>query len=245
MTYDMWMHGGWANQRDPGFREMVPRFVLAIILAALSLWLCRLALVLLSNMSCYIASSLEVGVWGIIMAIIDLVVGVLLLAYMPVGKIPVLGIYMLLVLFIIMLVCTWFFLMYFFKVLLQMLLRLCLLAVLIVLSPLAFMLMATPDTESWTRRWLSTFVPTCVSQAVQLVVLFVGFSMLKWWNLDVTIMLNVVVGYIAGTAIVYLASQVPALLDRWLGAAYTGGGSAVEKGFGLLSGIAKQLAGIR
>ena len=231
MTYDMWLHGGWTSQRDPGFREMVPRFILAIILSAASLWICRLVLVLISHISCYISRSLDVGVWEVVAAF---VISLLLYLTLVVAGVAAGGIAGLFVMLAFLLVLCGFFLVIFGKLIFQLILRLALLSVLVVLSPLAFMLLATPDTEGQFKKWLDMFVTTMVTQSVQLITLFVGFEVFEYYTIgDGGIgfgdLFTQIVGMIMALSVLYLATVVPTLMDRWLGREFSSGGQVVEQ----------------
>ena len=231
MTYDMWLHGGWTNQRDPGFREMVPRFIIAIILSAASLWICRLVIVLASNVSCYVSKTLDVSLWqlvlGFFLALIPFIAKAAAAAFAATH--PALIIAILLVLLGAVLGILTGFAIIFGKLLFQLILRLALLSVLVVLSPLAFMMLASPDTEGQFKKWLDMFVVTMVTQSIQLIVLFVGFKMFGMAMKPFDgVSGGGLVGFIMVIAILYLATQVPALLDRYLGRDFSGGGSVVE-----------------
>ena len=53
MTYDIWIE----PQPAVGFRQLVPRFLLAIALAAGSLYISQLVLILASDVTCFVAQS--------------------------------------------------------------------------------------------------------------------------------------------------------------------------------------------
>ena len=231
MTYDMWMHGGWANQRDPGFREAVPRFFLALILAAASLLLCRLVLILVSNISCYVSKSAEVGLWNILGWFLGLVVAAILAA---VGKAVLAAFYsgpgaiaVFIALLGLILMLIGFFLTMFSKVLLQLLIRVALLAVLIVLSPLAFVLMATPDTEQWTHKWVGMFVTMSIMQTLQLLTLYLAAKVYSLFAIAGSGSgIPLFTGLVVGIVILYLVSKIPEILDRYLGRDVVSGGAA-------------------
>ena len=62
----------------------------------------------------------------------------------------------------------------------QMLMRLALLDVLIVLSPVMVLLWVLPQTQGWTRWWAHLFGITVFQQAVQMVVLRLGAALLVY-----------------------------------------------------------------
>ena len=238
MTYDMWMHGGWANQRDPGFREAVPRFFLALILAASSLLLCRLALILISNVSCYVAKSSGVGIWSLLLwfmvlagaAIVAVVGKSMATAGMLFagsgGTLAPVALAILVAALGLVIMIIGFFLTMFARVMLQLLIRLAMLAVLIVLSPLAFIMMATPDTEGWTKRWLSMFTTMAVTQTLQLVVLYLAVKVFNIGSVVAPGGIPMWTGLVVGIVILYLVGKIPEILDRYLGQAIVSGGSA-------------------
>ena len=249
MTYDMWMHGGWANQRDPGFREAVPRFFIALILAAFSLMLCRLVLILVSNISCYVAKSSEVGIWTVLLgflilavAAIAMVVGkALLVAGVSGGLLaPAMLAVVVAVLGLIIMVVG-FFMMMFGRVMLQLLIRLAMLAVLITLSPLAFILMASPDTEDWTKKWIGMFVTMSVTQTLQLLTLYLSAKVFNFGSVVGSGGVPMWTGLVMGIVILYLVSKIPEILDRYLGQAIVSGGSAPGMIPGAIGGASKGL----
>ena len=62
MTYDIWLD----PQPATGFRELVPRFLLSVALAAGSLVICRMVLVLASDLTCFVAQYTGMSMWGVI-----------------------------------------------------------------------------------------------------------------------------------------------------------------------------------
>ena len=60
MTYDVWLD----PQPAVGVREMVPRFLLAVVLMAGSLAICEVALVLASDLTCVVAQATGMTMWG-------------------------------------------------------------------------------------------------------------------------------------------------------------------------------------
>ena len=62
MTYDVWLD----PQPSIGFRELVPRFLLAAALAVSSLIICRMVLVVASDLTCFVAQTTNMTMWGVI-----------------------------------------------------------------------------------------------------------------------------------------------------------------------------------
>ena len=60
MTYDVWLD----PQPSTGFRELVPRFLLSAALTAGSLLICRMVLVLASDLTCFVAQYTGMSMWG-------------------------------------------------------------------------------------------------------------------------------------------------------------------------------------
>ena len=71
MTYDVWLD----PQPSVGFRELVPRFLLAAALAASSLIICRMVLVAASDLTCFVAQSTHMTMWGVIDSTFGALVG--------------------------------------------------------------------------------------------------------------------------------------------------------------------------
>ena len=236
MTYDMWMHGGWANQRDPGFREAVPRFFLALLLAAASLLLCRLFLILISNVSCYVAQSSGVGIWTVLGGFLYLLFAAILTIILKGSATAVLAastvvlsavaLAILVAMLSLIIMLVGFFLMLFARVLLQLLIRVAMLAVLIVISPLAFVLMATPDTEQWTHKWLGMFSTMAITQTLQLTTLYLAAKVFDYDSVSAPNGIPMWTGLIVGIVILYMVGKIPEILDRYLGQAVVSGGSA-------------------
>ena len=238
MTWDIWLHGGWANQRDPGFAEMVPRFLLAIILAAASFWICQLVIVLITHISCFVHETLDVSIWQVL-NVFFISFGLLLVVTIG-GAIATiltkgLGLVIVLVLVPIATAILSFFVVVTAKILFQMILRLALIMVLIILSPLAFMFLALPDTEGYFRKWMKIFVAMLVTQTLQLIVLYVSFR-LFYFSVDIIDGNFDVIGIVISIAVLYLTTKMPELMDRELGMAYSSGGQVVEN---MVSGISK------
>lgn len=179
MTYDIWVE----PRPDFGLREAVPRFLIATTLAAGSLYLCQLALVLTADLTCYVSERTSITMWSFVVDVVfrfgegtlEMIknsfpnfeaaggVKALLLRVwfiLSVGGLALVAFFFLL----IMMLKLWFI----------MLTRLALLAVLIVFSPLAFAMYASPTTAHWTKRWITLFLGTALQQAVMLVVIYIG-----------------------------------------------------------------------
>ena len=179
MTYDMWL-----NPRPVvGFRELIPRYVLAVLLAAMSLFLCKWVLILSSDLTCFVAQTTGMTMWGVVgksflliaegfFGFHETLLGSSGLPQSPGDAIR----NMLLVLAVgfIVLVLLIFILILFIMLCLKMLMRLVLLAVCVALSPIAFAFLASDATEHWTKKWVSIFLGAAFQQAVMLIVIYLG-----------------------------------------------------------------------
>ena len=216
MTYDIWLD----PQPAIGFRELVPRFLLAILLAAASLVICRIVLVIASDLTCFVAQMTGMSMWGSVgytfggilegyIAWVTSLVSDLTLTELIKAAIitAVSGIF---VVFIVI-----FILYLFVKVFLAMLMRLPLLAVLIVFSPLAFAFYASDSTSHWTKKWISIFLGTTFQQVVVLMVLFIGSNLLYHalsGAMDSTFG-NLVTGLLMSLLVLALADKVPSIVN--------------------------------
>ena len=62
MTYDVWLE----PRPSVGFRELVPRFLLAVALAAGSLYIAQFVLILASDLTCFVAQVTGMTMWGLV-----------------------------------------------------------------------------------------------------------------------------------------------------------------------------------
>lgn len=92
----------------------------------------------------------------------------------------------------------------------QMLMRLALLAMLIVLGPIAALLWVLPQTQQWTRWWTDLFVITVFQQAVQVMVLALGTALMV--ELTPGSLSNALLTMLLGLAVCWLTLKVPSLL---------------------------------
>ena len=92
----------------------------------------------------------------------------------------------------------------------QMLMRLALLAMLIVLGPIAALLWVLPQTQQWTRWWTDLFVITVFQQAVQVMVLALGTALMV--ELTPGSASNALLTMLLGLAVCWLTLKVPSLL---------------------------------
>ena len=217
MTYDVWLD----PQPSVGFRELVPRFLLAAALAASSLIICRMVLVAASDLTCFVAQSTHMTMWGVIDSTFGTLVGGFTSWYQ--GAVAedasflqrlnndvtlfIMGALVLVVLFFIMIL--------FLKVLLSMLLRVALLAILISLSPLAFAFYASDATSHWTKKWVTLFLGTTFQQVIVLVVIYLGISIMDaYFGSGVKSgVVGMLVGMLMALATLSLATTIPEIVN--------------------------------
>ena len=169
-------------------RTILPRFALALLLAAASLLICRVVLTLASDVTCYVSHATGMTFWGFLGGIVlpaiwgflNIFVTSVLTPYSfsfaVAGPIAV-------VFLAFLLIMLW----YLGKVLIGMVMRILLLMILAGLSPVAMAMYASPSTEHWTKKWVSLFLGAAFQQVVVLMVLFcgagIGMTLLDWnWN---------------------------------------------------------------
>lgn len=99
--------------------------------------------------------------------------------------------------------------------LLQMLMRLALIDVLLVVSPLGLLCWVLPQTQSWARLWSSTFFGAVFTQFVQVLALKLGGSLLT----ELTPMAAdaALLALFLGVAVLLLTMKIPGLMRNHLG----------------------------
>jgi len=98
----------------------------------------------------------------------------------------------------------------------QMLVRLALLFLLIVLTPLGLLCFGLPQTQGYGRLWTSTFAVTLFVQFFQVVTLALGGMLISYT--ETTGLLNLdtgVVSLLVSTAVIYLVLRIPGMIRNW------------------------------
>ena len=149
---------------DFGWRELVPRLMIAVVAASTSLWWGSFIIDLADSISRFVAVSLEVTAGDLLRAPLDV-----FLQAIQVGNTG-----LALALALLYLVYG-FFILY---VIGQFIIRLALIDLLLVLAPVALGLWVLPMTAGWGRYWLKTFLVTVFQQSVQLVALALAIAFL-------------------------------------------------------------------
>ena len=219
MTYDIWLD----PQPVVGFRELIPRFLLAVALAAGSLVLCQLILVVASDLTCFVAQMTGMSMWGVIGTTFGTIMsgfltwaeGVINFSldapFLELTRIALLLLAGGLVVIILLLAVLYMFL----KVALGMLLRIALLAVLIAVSPLAFAFYASDSTSHWTKQWVSMFLGATFQQALVLIVVYIGGHLLGYYlgQAEENSFTVLVIGLMLGFVTLALADKVPMIVN--------------------------------
>ena len=226
MTYDMWLD----PQPSVGLRELVPRLLLAVVLAASSLWLCQVILVLASDLTCFVAQATGTTMWSLVAGTMTSVMEVFfswennlsLKGQADLSDVLMSWLKLIVVVFVI-LVFLVLFIIVFVKVCIAMLIRLVTLAALIVFAPLAFTFYASDATAHWTKLWVRMFLGTTFVQAVVLIVLYMGVNMMTTalsfgGAVDVTVkekgLSDLIVGILVAFLTFGLADSVPKIVNR-------------------------------
>ena len=98
---------------------------------------------------------------------------------------------------------------------LQMLMRLALIDVLLVISPLGLLCWVLPQTQSWARLWSSTFFGAVFTQFVQVLALKLGGSLLT--DLVPLAPDASLLAFFLGVAVLLLTMKIPGLMRNHLG----------------------------
>jgi hypothetical protein len=99
--------------------------------------------------------------------------------------------------------------------LLQMLMRLALVDVLLVLSPIALACWILPQTQRWSSQWSTTFFGAVLTQFVQVVALKLGGALLK--ELGPMSLDTAAIEILLGTALMVLTLKLPGIIGRHAG----------------------------
>ena len=202
-------------------RTYLPRVLLAIILATLSMVICSTVLLMSSSLTCWVSEATGLTLWGFLGNALGSMFSAwwevsssnagLALAAGPLHAVPILtAILVMLILFIFLVVL-------FCLVLWQMVLRIALLAVLVAMSPLAMILYASEQTAQWTQTWLRLFMGAAVQQTVVVMVIFVGLALVDVVGDDTARGQSgwgfVIMSFVMGLLTLYLAYKIPSLIN--------------------------------
>ena len=193
--------GGQRTMAD--WRESVPRLILALIAALTSYWWCSLLVDVADGVSRYIAAAMRVTPADItltlgnaLFAIVARNVSHSWLAAVPVAGVLLVAIKVAFTGLIVMLMKI--FAISVLLVIAQFVMRIVLLNLLIIISPLGMLMWALPETSGWGRRWVTLFTTTLFQHGIQII----GFAVAIWF-----IRLATPVGIVADTGSVSNALQ--------------------------------------
>ena len=177
LIYEMWLDPG----RAVGISEVIPRILASVVLASLSLWLCQVVMVLVKDLTCYVAEATGTSFWSVLATVGQVLLAMLEwigfwlgAAAIASAVAPGVGQAAVIVGAVILLIIILMLLIMIMIVFFHMLLRTFLLGILIVFAPAAMIMFASDQTEKWTKRWVSMFFGTLFQQVVVLVILYVG-----------------------------------------------------------------------
>jgi len=206
--------------------EMVPRFVLGGILVNTANWWCAFA-IQANNTLCGLFGS--EGIAAILRSMTD-AIGLSLVGG-PIAAFP-------------LIVAVAIYVVMFLLLVVQQVMRLGLIDVLLVLSPLAAICWVLPQTHGWARLWASVFLGTVFAQFVQVLTLVLGVNLMtaSWVT---STMANgpaaALLQPLLGVGIVWLTLKVPSLM-RGAGAGGNFAGSLVGSATGAAIGMGVRAA---
>lgn len=172
---------GSRNQAD--WRELVPRFILAIIAAVTSYWWCSLLVDTADGISRYLAAGMRVTPADITGTLGQAVTALILKQASGFGASFLVGAqFGLFIRSMGMTLLVAMMIIYSIIILLiigQFIMRIVLINLLIMLSPLAMILWALPETAGWGKKWMATFTMTLWQHGLQLVCFAMGLWFVK------------------------------------------------------------------
>ena len=185
------------------WRETIPRLILALIAALTSYWWCSLLIDVADGVSRYIAAAMRVTPADITLTLGQALLAVLAknISHAWLASVPIAGTFLvaLKVAFTGLLVLLMkIFAIAVLLVIAQFVMRIVLLNLLIVISPLGMLMWALPETSGWGRRWVSLFATTLFQHGIQIVC----FALAIWF-----VRLATPIGIVADTGTVSSALE--------------------------------------
>ena len=156
------------------WRETIPRLILALIAALTSYWWCSLLIDVADGVSRYIAAAMRVTPADITLTLGQALLAILAknISHAWLASVPIAGTFLvaLKVAFTgILVLLMKIFAIAVLLVIAQFVMRIVLLNLLIVISPLGMLMWALPETSGWGRRWVSLFATTLFQHGIQIV----------------------------------------------------------------------------
>ena len=163
-----------AQRSMADWRETIPRLILALIAALTSYWWCSLLIDVADGVSRYIAAAMRVTPADITLTLGQALLAVLAknISHAWLASVPIAGTFLvaLKVAFTAILVLLMkIFAIAVLLVIAQFVMRIVLLNLLIIISPLGMLMWALPETSGWGRRWVSLFATTLFQHGIQIV----------------------------------------------------------------------------
>ena len=193
--------GGQRTMAD--WRETVPRLILALIAALTSYWWCSLLVDVADGVSRYIAAAMRVTPADITLTLGNALFAIVArnishswLAAVPVAGVLLVAIKVAFTGLIVMLMKI--FAITVLLVIAQFVMRIVLLNLLIIVSPLGMLMWALPETSGWGRRWVTLFTTTLFQHGFQII----AFAVAIWF-----VRLATPVGIVADTGSINNALQ--------------------------------------
>lgn len=228
------------NQRGMAdWRELIPRLVLAILAALTSYWWCSLLVDVADGISRYIAATMRVTPADItltlgqaVLAIVIRSAGSYALSFIPLAGLLALAMKMMMNFLILVLMISYSLML--LMMIGQFVLRIVMINLMIILSPLGMIMWALPETSAWGKKWVHEFAVALLTQALQLVV----FALSTWFIREATpvgvvfdtgsfpsalqslLPTQMIWALALGTMAAYLTTKIPGML-----------GSSVYEGF--------------
>ena len=177
--------GAQRNMAD--WRELLPRLALAILAALTSYWWCSLLVDISDGVSRYVAAAMRVTPADItltlgqaVLAVVVRGAGAYALSFVPFAGWLALAMKLLINLLIVTLMLVYA--LFLLLMIGQFVLRIVLINLLIIVSPIAMIVWAVPETSGWGKKWSSQFAIALVTQSLQLIC----FALATWFIREAT-----------------------------------------------------------
>ena len=223
--------GGTRSLAD--WRETIPRLLLAVLGALLSYWFCSVLIDIADGVSRYIAAAMRITPADITLTLGQALVAIFLknlqstwLAAIPIIGQFLVGVKVVTVGFLVLLMKI--FAISVLLVIAQFVMRIGILNVLIVTSPLGMLMWALPETSGWGRRWVSLFMTTLFQHGIQLVCFAIALWFLRLatpigivadsgvvsGDLEAVLPTQMAYSLILGTILMIVTFKIPSMLGQ-------------------------------
>lgn len=223
--------GGTRSLAD--WRETIPRLLLAVLGALLSYWFCSVLIDIADGVSRYIAAAMRITPADITLTLGQALVAIFLknlqstwLAAIPIIGQFLVGVKVVTVGFLVLLMKI--FAISVILVVAQFVMRIGILNVLIVTSPLGMLMWALPETSGWGRRWVSLFMTTLFQHGIQLICFAIALWFLRLatpigivadsgvvsGDLEAVLPTQMAYSLILGTILMIVTFKIPSMLGQ-------------------------------